>query len=40
MLPIDLVNHFMVPQHQKPDWNQDIPHKWLKEEWKIFLAII
>jgi len=40
MLPIDLVNHFLVPEHKNPNWSQGIPHKWLKEEWKIVLEVV
>jgi hypothetical protein len=40
MLHADLVNQFLVPEHQNPNWSQGIPQKWLKEEWKSVLEAI
>jgi hypothetical protein len=35
-----LCNHFLVEEHQNPDWSQGIPNKWLKVEWKKNLAVV
>jgi hypothetical protein len=40
MLHVEIVNRFLLPEHQSPNWSQGIPHNWMKKEWKIGLMII
>jgi hypothetical protein len=40
MLPVEIVNQFLLPEHQSPNWSQGIPHNWMKKEWQTALMII
>jgi hypothetical protein len=40
MLPVEIINQFLLPEHQSPNWSQGIPQNWMKKEWQTALMII
>jgi hypothetical protein len=40
MLHVEIINRFLLPEHQSPNWSQGIPHNWMNKEWQTALMII
>jgi hypothetical protein len=40
MLPVEIVNQFLLLECQIPNWSQGIPQNWMKKEWQTALMII
>jgi hypothetical protein len=32
MFPIEIINQFLLPKYQSPNWSQGISQKWLNKE--------